>query len=96
MTGAMTDAPTLAHTLLRGVDGAPSPGTEAYDVVWRWMARQIETWAIDMNGENARKNWADLRSHVTTIAEAGARNDERQALFEELRAMMARMEAMRP
>lgn len=38
------------------------------------------------------RDWGMLRAHVTTIADAGARNEERQKVFVELREIMKRLE----
>ena len=49
--------------------------------------------AVRSASDNMRVNWDAVKNHVSTIAEAGARNDERQGVFVELRAIMDRLEA---
>ena len=72
--------------------GKPSTSTcsacraSADDDVWtamRAMADELEA---------LRARWFGLRAHITRIADAGARNDERQKVFEELRDIIVRLE----
>lgn len=42
--------------------------------------------------EKLKRDWATLRDHVTIIADAVARNEERQKVFVELRELIKRLE----
>ena len=57
-----------------------------------WVPCAMHVPAMADELEALRARWFGLRAHITRIAYAGARNDERQKVFEELRDIIVRLE----